>query len=117
MSTQRQREIVARLIVVVALVMLGAGTLGGSSPSVPDDTVYAIASWVTAAVWLVATFIRSDRAMREIADAALLALALMRGAGYFYDLITKGNSGLLAAVAAWMIIAGLSARPLRSHGT
>lgn len=105
------------MIIVVALIMLGAGTLGGSSPSVPDDTVYAVASWATAAIWLVATFLRSDKATREIADAALLALALMRGGGYVYDLIVKGTPGLWAAVGAWLIIAGLASRPLRSHGT
>ena len=107
---------VARLVVVAALVMLGAGTLGGSSPSIPDSTVYAIASWLTASLWLVATFLQRDRTAREIADAALLALALMRGGGYVYDFVTMQTPGFLAAVAAWVIVAALAARPLRSHG-
>lgn len=111
----RRREIIARLIVVVALIMLGAGTIGGSSPSIPDDTVYAIASWITAGIWLVSTFLKRDKATREIADAALLALAIMRAAGYVYDFLQTQNQGLLAAIAAWAIIAGLSARPLRSQ--
>ena len=115
MTTARRYETCARLVIVVGLVILGFGTIGGSSPTIPEDTVYAIASWVTAGLWLGTVFRRSDRTLKEIADAALLALAIMRAGGYVYDYVDTGRQGFLAAVAAWLIIAALSARPLRTH--
>jgi len=115
MSTCRRREVCARIVIVVGLVLLGAGTVGGSSPSIPDDMVYAIASWLTAGLWLVTMLRHYDRTLKEVADAALLSLAIMRAGGYVYDYIDTGSQGFLAAVAAWVIIAALSARPLRSH--
>jgi hypothetical protein len=115
MEACRRREICARAVIVVGLILLGAGTVGGSSPTVPDDMVYAIASWLTAGLWMVTMFQHRDRALKEIADAALLALAIMRAGGYVYDYVNTGRQGFLAAIAAWVIIAALSARPLRSH--
>lgn len=111
----RRREVYARVVIVVGLTILGLGTIGGSSPSVPDDTVYAIASWMTAGMWLATIFRHNDRTLKEIGDAALLALAIMRAGGYVHDYIDTGRQGILAAVAAWLIIAALSARPLRTH--
>ena len=115
MTTARRYETCARLVIVVGLAILGFGTIGGSSPTIPEDTVYAIASWVTAGLWLGTVFRRSDRTLKEIADAALLAVAVMRAGGYVYDYVDTGRQGFLAAVAAWIIIAALSARPLRTH--
>ena len=115
MDAARRYEVCARLVIVVGLVILGFGTIGGSSPTIPDDNVYAVASWVTAGLWVGTIVRRGDRTLKEIADAALLALAIMRAGGYVYDYIDTGQQGFLAAVAAWVIIAALSARPLRAH--
>ena len=115
MDRTRRREICARLVIIVGLVILGIGTIGGSSPSVPDSNVYAVASWVTAGLWLVTILMDRDRMLREIADAGLLSLAVMRAAGYIHDYIDEGSQGFLAAIAAWLIIAALAARPLRTH--
>lgn len=111
------REIVARGLIIVALVALGFGTIGGSSPSIPNPVVYAIAAWVTAGLWTAATILSHDRGLKQLADAALLVIACMRGFGYFVDLIDTGRSAFLAALAAWLIVAGLAARPLRLHGS
>ena len=115
MDACKRREICARVAVVVGLIILGFGTVGGSSPTVPDDTVYAIAAWITAGMWTITMFRHDDKALKEVADAALLALALMRGGGYIYDYIAIGSQGYLAAIAAWVIIAALAARPLRTR--
>ena len=114
-ATARRYETCARLVIVVGLVILGLGTIGGSSPAIPEDTVYAVASWLTAGLWLGTIIRRRDRSLKEIADAALLALAIMRAGGYLYDYVDTGRQGTLAAIAAWSIIAALSARPLRTH--
>lgn len=114
MNTPRPRETAARLVIAASLVVLGAGTLAGSSPTWPDPLVYGIAAWITAALWL-GTVIENSRRANEIADAALLALALMRGAGYTLDLVRTAQEGLLAAIAAWAIVVGLAARPVRHH--
>ena len=112
MASDRRYEIGARLVIVVGLVILGFGTIGGSSPTVPNPNVYAVASWLTAGLWLATISRRDDRILKEIADAALLALATMRAGGYCYDWIDTNQDGFLAAVAAWLIIAALAARPL-----
>jgi len=111
----RRYETSARLVVVVGLLVLGVGTIGGSSPSVPNSTVYAMASWITAALWVGTIVARNDRTLKEVADAALLALATMRAGGYVYDYFTSGRQAVLAAVAAWVIVAALSARPLGTN--
>ena len=117
MTTDRRYEAVARLIIVAGLVALGFGTIGGSSPTVPNATVYAIASWITATLWVGTVIWRTDRTLKEIADAALLSLAIMRAAGYVYDYVNTNRQSFLAAIAAWVIIAALSSRPLRTHRT
>jgi hypothetical protein len=111
-KTDRRYEIGARLVIIVGLVILGFGTIGGSSPTVPNANVYAIASWVTAGCGWRPSPNSTDRTLKEIADAALLALATMRAGGYMYDWIDTDQNGFLAAVAAWLIIAALAARPL-----
>ena len=112
MKDERRYEIGARLVIVAGLIILGFGTIGGSSPTVPNPTVYAIASWVTAGLWVATIPKHNDRTLKEIADAALLALATMRAGGYVHDWIDTNQDGFLAAVAAWLIIAALAARPL-----
>jgi hypothetical protein len=114
-TTARRYEACARFVIVIGLIILGLGTIGGSSPSIPDDNVYAFASWVTAGIWVGTIFRRHDRSLKEIADAALLSLAIMRAGGYVYDYVDTGRQGFLAAIAAWVLIAALSARPLRTH--
>ena len=116
-SDRPPRELVARWLVIVALIALGFGTVNGSSPTIPNAFVYAVAAWVTAALWIGGTIVYRDKALKEFADAALLALAVMRGFGYLYDLVNTGNAGFLAALAAWLIVAGLAARPLRLTGS
>jgi hypothetical protein len=108
------RELLARLVIAMALIALGFGTFGGSAPTWPNSNVYAIAAWVTASVWFASIVARA--VLRDVADAALLTLAVMRAGGYAYDLVIIGEDGLFAAVAAWTIVAALSARPLRSIG-
>ena len=102
----------ARLIVAVALVALGYGTLSGSSPLWPDDTVYAISAFTVAAVWVVSV-LEPRRLTSEVADASLLALGLIRGAGYTLDLVRTGQESYWAAIAAWAIVVVVTARPLR----
>ena len=113
------RELAARLIVALALVALGVGSISGTPPMWPDNSVYAAAAWLTALLWfastvqLAAAVPRRSRALREIADAALLTLALMRCFGFVIDLFKTGDQGLFAAISAWTIIAVLCACPLR----
>lgn len=106
--------VIARMTIGVALGVLGYGTIAGSAPSWPDATVYAIAAWTSAVVWLVAA-IDPSTGLLELAHAALLALALMRGIGYLADSITDDRPELLSAVATWVVVAVLTARPLRRH--
>jgi hypothetical protein len=115
MDAARRYEVCARLVIIVGLIALGFGTIGGSSPSIPDSTVYAVAAWVTGGLWVGTIIRRRDLILKEIADAALLTLAIMRAGGYVYDFFNTRQQSFLAAVAAWIIIAALSARPLRNH--
>jgi hypothetical protein len=115
MDSDRRYEIGARLVIIVGLIILGFGTIGGSSPTVPNANVYAIASWMTAGIWVATIPKQTARTLKQIADAALLALATMRAGGYMYDWIDTNENGFLAAVAAWLIIAALAARPLGTH--
>ena len=104
-------RVAARLVVAVCLFGISWGTLAGSSPTWPDKQVYALLSFLTGLMWIAAAF--SDRrACSRLSEAALLALALIRGSGYAVDLVNSGDTTLLAAVGAWSIICVLSAVPL-----
>tara|TARA_R110000787_G_scaffold9762_1_gene33844 strand:- start:679 stop:1044 length:366 start_codon:yes stop_codon:yes gene_type:complete len=109
-------RIAARLVVAVCLFGISWGTLAGSSPSWPDKQVYALLAFLTGLMWLAAA-VSDRRSCSTLSEAALLALALIRGSGYALDLVTSGDATLLAAVGAWSIICVLSAVPLlaRSH--
>ena len=102
----------ARLLVAVALILLGIGTLDGAAPEWPDRTVYAASAFLVAAVWIV-SIVRLDRRWGELAEAGLLALALIRGAGYTLDMIRTGSLSYLAAIGGWAIMVAITARPLR----
>lgn len=108
--------VAARLVIAGSLIALGIGTFGGSSPSWPNSVVYAIAAFVTAAVWIVAAFAKESQPFDEWATGALVALGLMRGGGYVADLIRSGNAGFLAAAAAWLLVVALASRPMVHHG-
>lgn len=105
----------ARLVVAVSLFALSFGTLAGSSPTWPNGPVYALAAIFVGGLWMLAAIRDDDLRWVEVADAGLLTLGLIRGAGYTLDLIRTGQQSLVAAVAAWAIVVALAARPLRSH--
>ena len=107
----------ARFLIAASLCALGVGTISGSSPSWPNQTVYAVCAFGTAAVWLILAFrpVQHEGKLAEWAWSALLALAIIRGVGYVIDLVDKRNLALAAAVSAWAIISVLSSQPLRRH--
>ena len=104
-------RLAARLVVAVCLFGISWGTLAGSSPTWPDKQVYALLSFLTALMWLSAA-LYDRRSCSMISEAALLALALIRGTGYALELARSGDPALLAAIGAWSIICVLSAVPL-----
>lgn len=102
----------ARLVVAGALFALAYGTVSGSAPLWPDAKVYAVAAAAVGVLWAIAA-ISDDRHWIEVADAGLLALGLIRGAGFTVDLIRTGSESYFAAIAAWAIVVALCARPLK----
>lgn len=114
MSPAPRTQTTARIVVSVSLFALAIGTFAGSSPSWPNAPTYAIAAVVVGVLWMVAALRDDDLRWVEVADAGLLALGIIRGAGYTLDLIRTGQQSLVAAVAAWAIVVALAARPLRS---
>lgn len=103
---------ISRIVVASGLMLVSYATLQGSAPSWPDELVYSAATMLTAALW-VATAIDPSRWLVPVADAALLAVAAIRGLGYLLDLSRTADPTLLTPVGVWLVVIALAARPLR----
>lgn len=107
------RDRLARVVIAGALVSLMFGTLAGSVPLWPTPATYAGLAGLVAVLWAATAVIDDDR-LDAIASASLVALALMRMAGYIGQYVTSGDEARLAAVGSWAMVAALLlVRPLQ----